>query len=701
MTMKKLEQKLQRADRKQAVLYLVCNFISLMLITAYTLVMYSPTVTNTLPSGGDSLKQMYAVFVLALFGCLVFTVYASTLFFRKKSRQLGILMALGASRKRLSPGLFREVLFLSGASSILGILAGFPLVLLLWKGFRLILSSTKESVFIINFGCLYIPFLFLLIVCGCACALSYIYLRRTDILDVIQEEHKNEPVKALGKWCGPVGILLVFAGAAAGYCIPVFCIRKLHFYPSVWYNLLYSPVFIGLYMIMLHTVVHGWFSHRKHPYRGIISRSMMKFQGRQTVNSLLVSTVLIAGGCFAIFYIPMLGTSQIMEVQARPYDYMYAFPSDQEIPEREDIEHLGEKYNLTFKDWKECSYIDLSVDGNTQSEPDENGKFSLIYRERLHEERFISAESYTRMTGQKITLPRGKYRIVNNDSETGNFNTSSGLFTNMCTRKTLSAEFDGFLHYGQFLEQRGSYYVLNDTDYREIGEGITPDWKGNLILFNVNGKDNYDFADEFFHSFVSAFDPEYKVSYYYDRVGKAEAEARGEVYWGDTEKGSGLSLLHPDASDFRIFWKYMPKFRSLDSNDFLDTFGVYLMLFLFIATICFTAALVIGYTRCRSIALNNRYIFDDLRRLGASPQQISDEISRQCSIVFKIPSVIGMILMSLLYFLMLFANDSLLSSDEIAGLAVCFGVLIIIAAIIFGVYIHTVRHLERELNSPA
>ena len=184
-------------------------------------------------------------------------------------------------------------------------------------------------------------------------------------------------------------------------------------------------------------------------------------------------------------------------------------------------------------------------------------------------------------------------------------------------------------------------------------------------------------------------------------MAKSEAEARGEVYWGDTEKGSKLSLLHPDASDFRIYWKYMPKFRSLDSNDFLDTFGVYLMLFLFIATICFTAALVIGYTRCRSIALNNRYVFDDLKRLGASPRQISDEISRQCSIVFKIPAVIGMTLMSLLYFLLLFANDSRLTFEEIAGLAVCFGILILIAAVIFGVYIHTVRHLERELNSPS
>lgn len=397
----------------------------------------------------------------------------------------------------------------------------------------------------------------------------------------------------------------------------------------------------------------------------------------------------------------MLGTSQILEVQARPYDYMYAFPSDQEIPDKEEVEQLGQTYQLTFKDWKECSYISLGVDGNTQSEPDEKGKFTLIYRERLHEERFISAESYTLLTGQEITVPRGTYRIVNNDSETGNFNTSSGLFTNMCTQKTLSAEFDGFLHYGQLVEQRGSYYVLNDTDYREIEKGIAPDWKGTLILFNINGKDHYDFADAFFHTFVNAFSPECKVSYYYDRVAKSEAEARGEVYWGDTEKGSKLSLLHPDASDFRIYWKYMPKFRSLDSNDFLDTFGVYLMLFLFIATICFTAALVIGYTRCRSIALNNRYVFDDLKRLGASPRQISDEISRQCSIVFKIPAVIGMTLMSLLYFLMLFANDSRLTFEEIAGLAVCFGILILIAAVIFGVYIHTVRHLERELNSPS
>ena len=97
MTMNQLENKLRRADRKQAVLYLFCNFVSLLLITAYSAMMFSPTVLLVLPEGGDSRKQMVAIFVLALFGCVVFTVYASKVFFRKKARHLGGSMALGAS----------------------------------------------------------------------------------------------------------------------------------------------------------------------------------------------------------------------------------------------------------------------------------------------------------------------------------------------------------------------------------------------------------------------------------------------------------------------------------------------------------------------------------------------------------------------------------------------------------------------------
>ena len=45
-TIKDLERKLQKADYKQARLYLFCNFIALMLISAYSILMLSPTAVS-------------------------------------------------------------------------------------------------------------------------------------------------------------------------------------------------------------------------------------------------------------------------------------------------------------------------------------------------------------------------------------------------------------------------------------------------------------------------------------------------------------------------------------------------------------------------------------------------------------------------------------------------------------------------------
>ena len=82
--MAELESRLRRTNQKQAALYLFCNFISLMLMTAYSGLMFSPTVQDIFPPGGDSRKQLYAIFVLALFGCVIFTIYAASLFFPQK-----------------------------------------------------------------------------------------------------------------------------------------------------------------------------------------------------------------------------------------------------------------------------------------------------------------------------------------------------------------------------------------------------------------------------------------------------------------------------------------------------------------------------------------------------------------------------------------------------------------------------------------
>ena len=42
-------------------------------------------------------------------------------------------------------------------------------------------------------------------------------VRRTNIIDIVQESHTSEPIRDVKRWYGWVGILLVVIGALMGY----------------------------------------------------------------------------------------------------------------------------------------------------------------------------------------------------------------------------------------------------------------------------------------------------------------------------------------------------------------------------------------------------------------------------------------------------------------------------------------------------
>lgn len=698
INMKQMERKLQRADRKQSRLYLFCNFMALMIISAYAALMLSPTVQKVFPKGGDSAKQMHMIFVMTLAGCVIFTIYALGLFFRHKSGQLGILMALGASRKRLAPGLFWEVIVLSGVSAVLGTAAGFPFVWVIWHAFRLFLVDSSDMVLTFDFRCLFISLLFLLLVVGSACLTAWRYLKKTNIMEVIREEHINEPVKEPGRWCGPVGFLLILTGAVLGYGAPWACHVWFSTYPPAWVSVFYAPVFAGLYMVMLHTVVHGWKSNRKNPYRNIISRSMMKFQGRQTVNNLLVVTLLIAGGCFAIFYLPTNGVSALVNYASQPCDYFYKYQADQNVPDREDVETLAGEYGLSLKDWKECDYVTLGIGGDSLLFAEDGLHYHTEYVPMEGEARVLSEDAYRTLTGQAVDVEPGTYRNLTDQAETSLYiHDSAKEFTNMTTRKELATEFAGFLHY-DLLAEEIPCCVLDNADYAVISEGLTDDWRGHFAGFNVDGEDSYPFASAFYQRFVSSFDESCERPLYYDRVQKIRENEAGEEYWCDTDDMTTISYEMSDSFMFRQFWVYQPDFRILNQNDYLRNMAVMFMMFLFIFIVCMITALVVCYTRCQSIALNNRYIFDDLKKLGASPAFLDREVRSQCGNVFKVPSLVGTSAMFLLFSLILYANDGRVLPTEWMAMGICLCMTAVIGGGIYVVYRCTVEAIKGRLG---
>lgn len=694
---------LRQKNRGQYALLAGCSFFSVLLITAYACMMRAPTILSVLPEGGDSRKQVMMVFVLAVLGCAVFTTYAAGLFFRQKSRETGVFLALGASRKQLRRELGKELALISLGSCAAGAILGGPLAWGVWQLFRLFLVDSQEMALTFD------PEAYLLSLAFAAYVVVMLFLlggrsvRKTNIIDIVQESHTSEPIREVKRWYGLLGIVLVVVGALAGYLMPSFFIRVLHWYaPTVVNAVFYLPALIGIYLMLLHTVVNGW--QKRHKYRDIIATSMMKFQGRQTVRNMLVMTLLIAGAYFAAFYAPMLSTNSAYSFESRPVDFEYHWRDDQDLPERAEVVALAEQYSVDITSWEEVDAATLGGDGYVEVEHD-NGALGTIYTVEYQEvasgATFFSESAWNTLTGQNIDLAPGTCANVLDDEGGGSYLSGGDvtLITNMVTEESLPVTPAEPLRYTMLL---GSY-VLDDTDYAVITDGLTDLWRESWVFFNVaDVEDSYPFAKALFNEIVDRSGDEVMQLDAYDLVAKTLAEEAGTPYDFDRENLTALGFPamnreDRDSTEFRNYWLYMPQFRVLDQNDFVTTMAVFLMLFIFIALICFAAVIVIAFTRCMTIALTNRRVYEDLRHLGAPNAYLFRSVKGQVSKVFLVPTIVGTAIISAFYVMIMYFNDNRFTPGEVAGMGTCAAVILALSLLLYGVYRFTRKSVCNSL----
>ncbi len=695
---------LRRKNKGQYALLTGCCFFSVLLITAYACMMRSPTILSVLPEGGDSRKQVMMVFVLAVIGCAVFTTYAAGLFFRQKSREIGVFLALGASRRQLQAELGKELALISLCSCTAGAILGGPLAWGIWQLFRLFLVDSQEMVLTFDPEAYLLSLVFAAYVVVMLFLLGGRAVRRTNIIDIVQESHTSEPIREVKQWYGPVGIVLVVIGALAGYLMPSFFVRVLHWYaPSVVTAVFYLPALIGIYMMLLHTVVNGW--RKRHKYRDIIATSMMKFQGRQTVRNMMVMTLLIAGAYFAAFYAPMLSTNSAYSFASRPVDFEYHWRNDQKLPEQAEVEALAEEYGVDITFWQQVEAATLGGDGYVEIEQD-NGAlgttYTTEYREVASGATFFSESAWNTLTGQHIDLAPGTCANVLDD-EGGSDYLSGGdvtVVTNMVTGESLPVTPAEPLCYTMLL----GCYILDDADYAAITNGLTDLWRESWVFFNVADVDaSYPFAKALFNEIVDCSGDEVMQLDAYDLVSKLLAEKAGEPYAFDRENLTALGFPamereDRDSTEFRSYWLYMPQFRILDQNDFVTTMAVFLMLFIFIALICFAAVIVIAFTRCMTIALTSARVYDDLRHLGAPSAYLFRSVKGQVSKVFLVPAIVGTAIISAFYIMIMFFNDNRFTPGEIAGMGTCAAMTAALSLALYGVYRLTRKSVCRRLG---
>lgn len=684
MTMRKIMQSLRRKNGGQYTILMFSITLSVLLVTSFSLMYYSPTVQEVLPEGGDSRKQADLILAVAVIGCTIFSTYAAGIFLKYKSRQFGIFLALGEKKRHLKQSLRKELSLIAGGCCLAGLILSLPASYGLWKIFQLFLVNTDEMKYRLGISGLIFGIIFCVVVALCIFVASAKFIKRTNIIEIIQEQRKTEIIKEIKPWTGKVGILLIFVGLVGGYGIPMFSAYQFQTnLPAVW-NLVYLLAAVGLYMFMLNVIVKS--KKGKNPkryYKNIISVNLMRFTGRQTVRNMCVIAFLIIASLYACFYVPSQITTSIEGEKNNPVDYMFYYPQSEDQIEKREIYQLAEEYKVKITSYKEAEMITL-ITGGQVTELTDDGKYESAYVDKIQYASFISEKQYNKLTGKDIRVGEGTYKTITipgaKETVWSNFDDLKKI-THPAKGQSKKMQYTGNEEYQPLVTEGNMHYVISDKDYKSFRGELSSEDRENYVLFNVkNQEETYDFASKLKEKIVLNFSQDVAVGNYYDRYEKRVADEKGITYeYQEVE-------LTPDNYQLYLDWKYYPTFKVLNKQDMLPNLAVYLLMFVYITIICLTAVGIIAYTRSLSIGMDNSQLFRDLRKLGANERYVVNVIKRQLAKVFFYPVVAGAAVAFSFDAIVKFMNDRRMSHGELVSIGADLIVIAAVFLIMYGIY---------------
>lgn len=679
--MNKILKKLREQNKRHYDQFIFCVTLAIVLVTSFSSLLFSETIQETLPLGGDSRSQIEMIFAIDMIACMVFIVYAEGLFLKYKSKEIGILLVCGISKKKLKKTLLHELLLLGLGCSAVGMILGGTISILLWNLFHISFMKQGESPFRLSVAGFLVGGSFCLLAMVCILLKASKYIRKSNLHHLLITLSKSEPLPDTSAGYGIAGGIFTFLGIFLGYIVPIVIAGGFHqILPEFWSGTYLFSV-IGIYMLAVYFV--GNHKKGKNPekyYKNVILYSTLKFQGKQTVRNMLVLTLMITAGLFALFYPVTILVSQ-QEIKKTPIDFSIPYPLSENQITRNDIAKLANEYQEKVVNYQEIVFSRLLC-GFIERNADDNGK---IYAELIEQDKFcefINESTYNQVGNQSLKVPEGSYyHIVDSDTRESFWEKYSDLQSVM---NSVTGE-KKKLHYMGTAENPALYgvgtwnkrYVLNDKDYKKLTQSLTPENQVKQILFHVAERENsFQFSKALYLAILEKASENMAVSEGYDEWQEKKALLRQEEYF----EGERLELV-PSNSELMYVWKYYPYLSVYMESIFLKNAMVYFLLFFYVAVICLLSAGLSAYTRAITVGINCKSLFLSLKRLGANNQYIQRCIDSQLKKIFVLPMVISSILIYSFKLSMTYFNDRFLSDLEVRELLID---LIMIAAVVIG-----------------
>lgn len=691
MKLSKIYKKLRKNSKGQYLLLGFCIFLSVLLITSFTLMYYGPTVQNFLPKGGDTRKMAVLLIGVTAVGCFIFTVYASGLFFRHKSREYGIMMALGLPKKELKKLLFGELSAVTALSCILGLAAAVPSSWLIWKLFELFIISNEQMVY--RFGEMgFLPGILFCVVLALALGLAgRRFVSRSDIMEILRTGQKSEMVREIGSWTFPAGVILTVAGILLGSGLPQFFARVLDISLPGIVSLVYLLSLVGIYLILLSVVAQNRVrKNKKKYYKNLVSISLMRFGARSATRNMCVSVLLLFACCFAAFYGMQYSLAPNILNSDTGKTFSMHYPVLEDQIQKEEIETTADRYGQTVEDYYQNEGANLVISYDARDFNEEGTRYLEVYKDKERTALFVPASDYQAISGYETAIEPGTYQTVTVTDYREAFDYVDGLkeVMNPDTGESWELAFAGQLECDALASMSEPFaYVVCDDDYRVMTEGISREYMEQMVLFNVSDVENsYDFAMDLLGQYVNhATDLSNHLGYWNIWEQKMADEAGEPYMYGDRiDMTMDNNMLLGD-------WKFAPSFNIITVQDRMQLISVYVMLSLYICLISLAAISVMSYVRSISVASDNRELFESLRKLGADEKYRRTVLKKQLARIFQYPAALGCGLGFFFSFAMDLFNDGRISATEGRALLWLLGIILLVLAVLYGVYRYSMK----------
>lgn len=688
MTLNKIWEKLRKHNRGEYRQFQFCIAFSVMLISSYLVMLFCPIVDNTLPVGGDSRKQIYMIFALAVMGCTIFSIYATGLFLRFKSREAGVFMALGASKERVTKALLTEILWMSAGGMSLGLGAGCILAWIIGIVMELVAGNATEYGFAFTFLPLAASLLYGILILLSTMVQAVWFMKKTSVIDIINARRKQEPMgKMITEKYLITGILFLVSGILMGSMVPGIVADLTKCVLGVWPYLFYILAVVGIYRILVYSVVcHRRGRNPQKYYKNLIAYGMLKFTGVSIVRNMLVITLLIMGSLFAMFYTPLKSIEENTLIESREVKYSYRYPGNADEITREEAEKMAAFYGTGLLNYREVEFTEVVGSGVDNSNLDENGKLLEIYQDKLAVYEVIGASEYNRMTGQDISLENGSYYMILSPGSMETFFNKFGDCDKLYLQEGevyLDMEYKGNAEY-RFLTLDGGFghmsrFVVSDEDYETLRKDAEASEIITHVLFDT-ASDEADvaFSKALYREFALRQSENMKVMSGYD----AWQEQQG----GDTYGYSIPAVFDPENSIRETDWQYKPELTVLEKENYFLSASVFFMVFIYVGIICLAAVGIISYTRNTSAAVTSRQVYQDIEKLGADNAYQKKLLKGQVMKIFLLPTLIGCVGIFFFFIMILLGNDGMIKPYEIKILLVNSLFLFCIAGYQFIIY---------------